>query len=62
MTYNRSVADIQPGRAEQNGVQFTAGGNIFQYTGETSTETASIETGKLLINSTLSTNGENSWL
>ena len=57
VTYNRSVADIRPEKAEPNQVQLTAGGNILQYTGETSTETASIETAKLLINSTLSTNG-----
>ena len=36
-------------------MQFTAGGNLLQYYGETSTETASIETAKILINSVLST-------
>ena len=56
-TYNREVADIRPEKADPNRVRFTAGGNILKYTGETSTETASIETAKLLINSTLSTEG-----
>ena len=38
-------------------MQITVGGNILEYTEETSTETASIETAKLFINSTLSTKG-----
>ena len=56
-TYNRSVADMQPEKEERCREQFTAGGNILNYTGETSTETASIETAKLLVNSTVSTKG-----
>ena len=56
-TYNRSVVDIRPEKAEPHRVRFTAEGNILQYTEETSTGTASIETAKLLINSTLSTKG-----
>ena len=56
-TYNRSVADIRLEEAEPNRVWFTVGGDILQYTGKTSTEIASIETAKLLINSTLSTKG-----
>ena len=54
-TYNRSVADIRPEKAEPKQVQFTAGGNILKYTGETSTETALVETENLIINSTLLT-------
>ena len=54
-TYNRSLVDIRPEKKEKCRVQFTAGGNILKYTGETSTETASIETAKLIINGTLST-------
>ena len=54
-TYNRSVADIRPEKAEPKQVQFTAGGNILKYTGETSTETVLVETENLIINSTLLT-------
>ena len=57
-TYNRLVTDIQPEIAEPNWVRFTAGGNIVQYTGETLTEVAPIETAKLLITIKLSTMGE----
>ena len=51
VTYGREVADVRPEKKEPNRVRITAGGNILVYTGETSTETASIETAKLLINS-----------
>ena len=51
------VTDIRPEKKEKCRVRFTASGSILKYTGETSTETASIETAKLLINSTLSTKG-----
>ena len=57
-TYNRSVADIKPEKAEPKQVRFTKGGNILNYAEETSTETASIETAKPIINRTLSTRGE----
>ena len=45
-TYNREVTDIRPEKADPNRVQFTAGGNILKYNGETSTETTLIETSK----------------
>ena len=54
-TYNRSVTNIRTEKADPNQVQFIAGGNILNSTGEASPETTSIETAKLLINSTLST-------
>ena len=57
VSYNIEVADICPEKADPNRVQFTIGGDMLEYTGETSTETSSIETAKLLINSTLSTKG-----
>ena len=53
--YSREVANFRPEKKEPSRVIITAGGNILKYTGETSTETASIETTKLLINSTQST-------
>jgi hypothetical protein len=48
---------FRPEKAEANRVQITVGGNLLAYLGETSTEAASIETTKLLINSVLSTPG-----
>jgi hypothetical protein len=46
---------VRPEKAEANKVRITVGGNLLAYLGETSTESASIETTKLLINSVLST-------
>ena len=37
-TYNRSVADIRSEKAQPKQVLFTVGGNILNYTGETSTK------------------------
>ena len=54
-TYVRTVVDVRPEKDNPNRVRMTAGGNILDYYGETSTETASIETAKILINSVLST-------
>jgi hypothetical protein len=48
---------VRPEKEEINKVRITAGGNRLDYLGETSTEAASIETTKLLINSVLSTPG-----
>ena len=48
---------MRPEKADPNRVRFVAGGDRSPYDGETSTETASIETAKLMINSTLSTKG-----
>jgi hypothetical protein len=47
----------RPKKAGTNRVRITVGGNLLAYLGETSTEAASIETTKLLINSVLSTPG-----
>ena len=55
VTYARTVVDIRPEKEDPNRVRITAGGDCLEYYGETSTETASIETAKILINSVLST-------
>ena len=49
------VVDIWPKKADPNRVRITTGGDRLDYHGETSTETESIETAKILINSVLST-------
>ena len=54
-TYARYVVDVRPEKEDPNRVRITAGGNRLDYFGETSTETASLETAKILINSVLST-------
>ena len=55
VTYARTVVDIRPEKEDPNRVRITAGGDRLDYYGETSTETASLETAKILINSVLST-------
>jgi hypothetical protein len=57
VTYARTVVAVRPEKEETNRVHITVGGNLLEYLGETSTEAASIETTKLLINSVLSTPG-----
>jgi hypothetical protein len=51
------VVAIQTEKAEQKRVRITVGGDCLDYPGETSTDTASLDTIKLLINSVLSTPG-----
>jgi hypothetical protein len=41
---------VRPEKEEINRVRITVGGNLLDYLGKTSTEAASIETTKLLIN------------
>jgi hypothetical protein len=55
VTYARTVVAVRPEKEESNRVQITVGGNFLAYLGKTSTEAASIETTKLLINSVVST-------
>jgi hypothetical protein len=57
VTYARTIVAMSPDSEEINRVRITVGGNLLDYLGETSTEAASIETAKLLINSVLSTPG-----
>ena len=55
VTYARYVVDIRPEKDDPNRVRIIAGGDRLDYYGETSTETASLETAKILLNSVLST-------
>ena len=57
VTYARTVVAVRPEKSEPKRVRITAGGDRLDYYGETSTETASLETAKILINSVLSTPG-----
>lgn len=52
---SRTIVDIQPKKEDPNRVQITEGGDGLNYYGETVTETAFIETVKILINSVLLT-------
>ena len=54
-TYARFVVDVRPEKKDPNRVRITAGGDRLDYFGETSTESASLETAKILLNSVLST-------
>ena len=49
VTYARTVVDVRPEKEDPNRVRITAGGNRLEYYGETPTETASLETAKILI-------------
>jgi hypothetical protein len=55
ITYTRVVCEIRPQKADPNRTRITIGGNRICYPGDTGTKTGSIETIKLLLNSTIST-------
>ena len=55
ITYARFVASIRLQKAEQYRVRLTAGGNRLDYAGKKSTESATLETIKIILNSVLST-------
>lgn len=57
VTYARLVATIRPTKSETHRVRVTAGGDKLDYPGNTSTDTASLTTLKILLNSVLSTKG-----
>jgi hypothetical protein len=57
VNYARTVVAIRTEKAEQKRVRITVGGDRLDYPGETSTDTASLDTTKILINSVLSTPG-----
>eukprot|EP00956_Cyclotella_meneghiniana_P034829 scaffold108469_cov21-Cyclotella_meneghiniana.AAC.1 len=57
VTYARIVVDYRPQKEDPNRVRMTAGGNLINYPGELTTNTADLTTSKLLWNSTLSTPG-----
>ena len=55
ITYARFVARIRAQKAEQYRVRLTAGGNRLDYGGKKSTESATLETIKIFLNSVIST-------
>jgi hypothetical protein len=55
ITYARVVINHRPPRADPNRIQITAGGNLINYPGKLTTQTADITMAKLLWNSMLST-------
>ena len=57
VTYARFCCDIRPQKEEKNRTRMTVGGGRLEYDGEITTETSTIETAKILINSTISTDG-----
>eukprot|EP00978_Attheya_sp_CCMP212_P026017 scaffold84797_cov47-Attheya_sp.AAC.1 len=57
VAYARFVADIRPQKDEPHRMRLTAGGDLLPYNGKKSTETAGLETTKILINSVVSIPG-----
>ena len=57
VTYARFCCDIRPQKDETHRTRMTAGGDRLEYEGKTSTETASLETIKMHLNSVISTPG-----
>ena len=55
VTYARMVCDIRPQKEETHRLRMTAGGDILDYSGDNSTESAGLETIKINWNSVLST-------
>ena len=55
IAHTRVVCEIRPTKADPNRTRVTIGGNTINYIGDCGTKTASLETVKLTINSTLST-------
>jgi hypothetical protein len=59
VTYARFVCGLRLQKDETHGTRMTAGDDRLQYDGKTSTETASLGTTKIHINSVISTKGAN---
>jgi hypothetical protein len=57
VTYCKQEASIRPTKAETHRVRNCAGGDCLDFPGPTTTQTASLTTTKLLLNSTISTPG-----
>jgi hypothetical protein len=55
VTYGRFVCDIRPQKAEKERTRLTVGGNLINYGGGVSTQTADLTTSKCLWNSVVST-------
>jgi hypothetical protein len=60
VTYPRVICQIQPEKEETHRTHITTGGNLLDYIGDVSTKTASLETVKILLNSSISTTKEKS--
>ena len=54
-TYARVVIDKRPEKEEVNQTRITVGGDQLEFQGDTSTETAGLETAKMVVNSVVST-------
>jgi hypothetical protein len=57
ITYARVVVNFGPQKADPHCICITAGGNLINYPGELTTQTANLTTSKLMWNSGLSTKG-----
>ena len=57
ITYARVVVDFRPQKIDPHHIRITAGGNLINYPGELTTQTAGLTTSKLMWNSVLSTKG-----
>ncbi len=57
VAHTRVVCKVRPTKTDFNQTRITIGGNIINYTGDCGTKTGSLETVKLVINSTLSMPG-----
>ncbi len=57
VTYARIVVDFRPQKADPHRIRKTAGGNLINYPGKLSMQTANLTTSKLMWNSILSTPG-----
>ena len=55
IAHTRVVCEVRPTKADPNRTRVTIGGNTISYLGDCGTKTASLETVKLVINSTIST-------
>jgi hypothetical protein len=55
VTYGRFVVDIRPNKSEVHCVRLTVVGNLIQYPGDVSKQSADLTTSKCLWNSTIST-------
>ncbi|KAL7426973.1 hypothetical protein ACHAXH_000515 [Discostella pseudostelligera] len=55
ITYTQIVVDYRPQKTDPNRVRLTAGGNLIEYPGELTTQTADLTTTKMLWNSIIST-------
>jgi len=57
VAHTRVVCEVRPSKPDPDRTRITIGGNTIDYIGDCGTKTASLETFKLVVNSTLSTPG-----